>query len=289
MKVDPPRLVTMSCLGKNGFFGNQLFQYAFLKIYAKRYGLYSQNPKWIGEYLFGHRELPVTVKLAPVTDREMKEEDLLDPSFPVYQGKDLKGYFHFFSTRHYQPHKDYFRSLFQPAEHIRGTLDRGMERLRSRGNTIVAIHIRRGDFVKYLKEDWCFIAPSDWYIEWLNGFWRQLDRPVLYIASDEPRKVLNDFRAFNPVTAKDVFDELPIPDIYRKIQPSLHGYVAATDFYPDYHVLRHCDYLAISNSTFSFSASMLNERAVSFHRPHYKSRQLIPFDPWDCYPLQLKG
>ena len=42
-----------------------------------------------------------------------------------------------------------------------------------------------------------------------------------------------------------------------------------------------CDILAISNSSFSFAASMLNESAHLFLRPHLLYKKLIPFDPWD--------
>ena len=49
------------------------------------------------------------------------------------------------------------------------------------------------------------------------------------------------------------------------------------------------DRLAISNSTFSFTAAMLNQRSPSsahaFVRPVPDARALVPFDPWDSYPL----
>ena len=49
-------VITMATLGTNGRFGNQIFQYAFLKIYAKTHQLKLQTSQWIGQYLFGHRE-----------------------------------------------------------------------------------------------------------------------------------------------------------------------------------------------------------------------------------------
>ena len=48
-------VVTMYCLGKLGRFGNQLFQYAYLKIYAQIHDLRVETPEWIGQYLFGHK------------------------------------------------------------------------------------------------------------------------------------------------------------------------------------------------------------------------------------------
>ncbi|MEH7178583.1 hypothetical protein [Neobacillus vireti] len=55
--VNEQPIITMSTLGVNGRFGNQLLQYGFLKIYAKVYNLEVLTPKWIGQYLFGQNEL----------------------------------------------------------------------------------------------------------------------------------------------------------------------------------------------------------------------------------------
>jgi hypothetical protein len=45
---------------------------------------------------------------------------------------------------------------------------------------------------------------------------------------------------------------------------------------------KHADLLAISNSTFSMAAAMLNEDARAFPRPEPDLRCLVPFDPWDA-------
>lgn len=282
-------VVTMSCLGKNGFFGNQLFQYAFLRIYAKRHGLAYQNPPWIGQYLFGLDDPMITVQLPMFFDYYVKVEDVFENPEPVFQNMDFNGYFHFFSTKHYLPHQAFFRSLFQPQPKIKRHVEKGIRRLRTLGNTIVAIHLRRGDYAKYLDQDWCYISPAEWYKDWLKEIWERLDSPVLYVASDELDNVLPDFAEYRPITARDVFDDFAVPDFYRSVQPNINGVVPSTDFYPDYYTLMKCDVLAISNSTFSFSASMLNERGSAFYRPDYHSRRLVPYDPWNSIALQNKG
>ena len=63
---------------------------------------------------------------------------------------------------------------------------------------------------------------------------------------------------------------------------------------------RSCDALAVSNSTFSFSAAMLAaERAAraapavallfTASRPDPAARALVPFDPWDAAPTLKLG
>ncbi len=84
------------------------------------------------------------------------------------------------------------------------------------------------------------------------------------------------------------------------------------DVGPDYGHARSCDALAISNSTFSFSAAMLASAAAAEKsrrcssggddvnvshshaafravRPDPVARALVPFDPWDALPTLKRG
>jgi hypothetical protein len=136
--------------------------------------------------------------------------------------------------------------------------------VRQRGRTAVAIHIRRGDYgFAYFSR-----TPVSWYLHQLERIWPTLDRPFLYVASDALDDVLSPFARYSPVTADDVCRPLP-----------------AHDFYRDFYVLQHADVLLIPNSTFSFSAAMLNERLQAAYRSHVPSRGFVAFDPWNDKPL----
>ncbi|MFA7388245.1 MAG: glycosyltransferase, partial [Thiohalobacteraceae bacterium] len=82
-------------------------------------------------------------------------------------------------------------------------------------------------------------------------------------------EVLADFADYRPVTARDLGVSVP-----------------GAEFYSDFHVLSQCDHVAISNSSFSFAACMLNEQGRSFMRPDLKVGRLVEFDPWNSEPLQ---
>ncbi|MEM1168897.1 MAG: hypothetical protein AAGJ08_07420 [Cyanobacteria bacterium P01_H01_bin.35] len=56
-------VLTMSYLGKLGRFGNQFFEYAFLKICAEKSGAQVETPPWIGQKLFGHNDAPISKQL----------------------------------------------------------------------------------------------------------------------------------------------------------------------------------------------------------------------------------
>jgi len=252
--------ISMSTLGTNGRFANQIFQYAFLKVYAKRNNLRVETPEWIGRTIFGCEDPPISRGFPQVYQGSKRHTDdpLVNTSEP-HESVDFWGYFQY-HTSYYRPDKAYFKSLFRPVAAIKKRLDEGLCSLRSMGKTIVGLHLRRGDY----GYAYFFIAPNRWYKSWLAETWKSLEDPILFIASDEPEKVVGDFSDYDPVTSRDLGMDLP-----------------EADFYPDFYLLSQCDLLAISNSSFSFAAAMLNDRAQDFFRPHLPSRRLIPFDPWD--------
>jgi FkbM family methyltransferase len=258
-------VLSMSSLGVNGRFANQIFQYAFLCILANHHGMVVQTPPWIGQKLFGHADAAPTAGLPQCAEgRDLVEGVFPAALFDAATGNlDLWGYFQY-DTAHYAPYRDFFRSLFQPAPMVEEPLRRAVERLRADGRTVVGLHLRRGDY-GYRQ---FFIAPNAWYLDLLRRIWPTLTHPVLFIASDEPEKVLPDFKDFNPVTSADF--GLALPD---------------APFYPDFYLMTQCDVLCIANSSFSFAAAMLNERASAFYRPHQGLNRLLPFDPWNSPPL----
>jgi FkbM family methyltransferase len=264
--VRRPRL-SFSLLGQLGRFGNQFFQYAYLKIYAKLHNLQVETPPWIGQTLFGHadhsivRRMPILQEWEAVLGNHSHTFDFAGP--PPLANLDLCGYFQG-PTDTFAPYKEYFQSLFEPMPTVRLRLQAALERLRTTGRTVVGLHLRRGDY----GYGYFFLAPNAWYREWLARLWPTLDHPVLFLASDRPEEVKGEFADFQPLTAQDLgiaMEEAP--------------------FYPDFYLLSQCDYVAISNSTFSFAACMLNRRGQSFVRPDLKAGGLVPFDPWNSEPL----
>lgn len=265
--------ISSSFLGMENMvrFGNQIFLYAFLKIYALEHNLRVETPAWSGQYLFGHNDAPISQPL-PLVGEQRQPYKLSDSailnSLEPFKNVDFNGYFQF-HTQYYARNKEYFQSLFKPVSEVETKVTEALHLLRSKGKTVVGLHLRRGDYrsahtgVPYLT-----IAPSQWYKDWLDGFWETLDEPVLFIASDEIETVIGDFAEYNPITVKDLGIEFP-----------------EASFYADFYLLSKCDVLAISNSTFSFAAAMLNEQGKFFFRPNLLKRKLIAFDPWNSEPL----
>ena len=258
--------VTFRNLGQWGRFGNQVFEYAFVKIFGKRHRLAVQTGRWPGNQLFGAND--------PLFDPKRQFPQHLESTYALADSQvanvpfrvvnyDLCGVFQYHSA-YYAPEKAYFRKLLTPVPALKGLLDESLARVRAGAKTLVVLHLRRGDYGYGM----FFIAPNAWYQEWLKALWPTLDSPMLYIATDEPAKVTGDFAEYRPVTAAD----LKLPSF-------------GADYYPDYYVLSQADHVAISNSSYSFSACMLNERGRTFLRPDLFLGRLAPFDPWDAEPL----
>ncbi|MEW9669845.1 hypothetical protein [Ammoniphilus sp. 3BR4] len=69
------RMIAMSSLGQkgNGRFGNQAIQYAFVKIYSSQYSLGLETSPWVGQYLFGHKDPPVTHSFKVANSQSVKK------------------------------------------------------------------------------------------------------------------------------------------------------------------------------------------------------------------------
>lgn len=244
--------VGFSELGGQGRFGNQLLQYGALRLYADRAGAEAEAPDWIGRDLF---DLDDPMPTGPLTRLSEDAVDLL--AGPARSGVDLFGYF-CGSWKDVSHRRNDLRALFRPAQRSAGYLETAEQRVRAGGRTVVAIHLRRGDF-GYGK---FWVAPEEWYSVWLSKLWPTLDNPVLYVATDAPALV-DRFADFEPLSANDLAAPPP-----------------GAEFLADFHVLRSADVIGVSNSTFSVSAAMLNPTIRLAVRPDPRLQALRPFDPW---------
>jgi hypothetical protein len=294
-------VLTMSSLGQLGRFGNQLFQYAFLRICGKNSGAKVECPPWIGQALFGHNDSPISQRLSPGVERREQGENLFDdiPEFIPYLEKlagaescrvgveslenglinvDLWGFFQI-PTQFLRPNKDYFRTLFQPVSDLKSALEDGLNLLHSKGKTIIGIHVRRGDFITVPMAGFTLVVPSKWWLDWLEQIWGELENPVLFLCSDDLDSIIHDFEKFCPVTSRDL--NVKLPENFKDLN---------IEFYIDFFMLSNCDIVGTSNSIFSFVACMLNERGKKFVRPHWDfSTKFTEFDPWNSEPLLYIG
>lgn len=264
-------MLSFSQLATYGRFGNQLFEYAFTRLLAERHNRTALFPDWHGRHLFGlndhmvmqqfphHRE--TTYSLG---ESELVKLEALPPTL------DIAGCFQY-HTSYYAPHKDEIREWFTPQKAISDAFGAKLSALMRAldKKTLVCLHLRRGDYGKGM----FFVPPNQWYLDWLGQIMPTLDSPLLYIASDQPNMCVQDFYLYSPRTAADL-------DII----------VTGAEYFTDHWVLQQADAMAISNSTFGFTAAMLNRRCKTFVRPSMRKVGLVPeglisFDPWGSEPM----
>jgi len=249
--------VSMSTLGHSGRFANQILQYGYLRLYAERCRCEVETGDWIGRDLFGFDDPPIARALPVLEEHAYDAAGAIAPDARPRSNVDLRG-FYAFPSGHYGHSKARWQSLFQFQGPAATALRSGWAKAIAPNRTVIAMHLRRGDF-GYGR---FWIAPVDWYHRWLESTWPKWRDPLLYVATDDPA-LIREFDRYEPVHA-GMFDGIP-EDL---------------EYVLDFHALCRAQVLATSNSTFSFVAAMLNQEARAFFRPDPVERRLCPFDPW---------
>ena len=256
--------IQMSNFGNNAGFANQLFQYAFLKLYGLRNNAAVETPEWAGEKIFGlpHRGLGRALRMWKGDEWSVLDLPLWTMAKPPVD-VDFWGYYQNV-PQCWAPHRDFLRRLYRPLEPWRAPVERWLARHRPEGSTLVALHLRRGDYRTLgVEKPWFRPLPEDFYRRWLADLWPTLKNPVLFIASDDRAAVLPAFAEFAPVTAEDAEAEMPEPK-----------------FFADFAILAAADVLAICNSSFSRMAAILAPDAQRCFIPSLARATFEPYAPW---------
>ncbi|APJ03925.1 hypothetical protein [Silvanigrella aquatica] len=288
-----------------GRFGNQIFQYLFLKVYALKHGYEVRTRPWDGNFFYNLTDAKANLHLPPVSDMEWSvcdyNENLTksytDLNISPFNSHDIRGYF-LFHNSHHKEHKEYIRTLFQVKPEIQNDFNKALIAMRSHGKKILAIHMRRDDGVQ---------TPLNLYVDFVKNNYEKLGNPVIYLASDGLNQVMNkldihfpDFRNKYKVYTENDFLNLLNPE-YLKGKDSGHAY------FFDFYILTKADFLATSVSTFSNAAALLNDTAEknqnetgipAFYRPYtlphsyvdgkwnFVANSMIQFNPWNIYPAR---
>jgi hypothetical protein len=257
--------VSMDTLGNNGRFGNQLFQYAFLALYGLRNNCGVQTPRWIGQMLYGLTAEPPNPSFSrqgfPLfTGVERHLWTMKEPPVNV----DFWGYFQEIPVS-WRRHRQLLRRLFTPRPMFVELIERWLKRTVPPDATLVGIHVRRGDY-PYFDHDimpWFRPIPVEWYQALVGELWPTLERPLLFVASDDAAGVAPHFAAYDPVIAPAY--ELALPEL---------------GFLPDFCCMQRCAVLATVNSSFSRMAALLADDGQIAYLPSMKTERFEPYEPW---------
>jgi len=279
---EPKRLITMKDLGRMGQWGNQVIQYAFVRCMAEQNNVEYQVPEWGGQYLFGFEDKPISKELKDYKEQYYKDWKRRDcvpiPPLPSEMiGKNFVGYAQF-DTGYYSQWKDKIQSLFSfPAEPQASRCYPIVEELKRRGKTIIGLHLRRGDSGRLVFP----FTPISWCLQWLHDNWARFPDPVLFVATEDS-SLLNHFASYKPVTISDFGVELSSTS-YPGYQYPYSPSAKQVDFFPDWFVLKNCDIILASDSTFSITAAWTSTDIQELWRPKLSLGKLVQEDPWDMH------
>lgn len=272
--IEVPRLLptrasdavaAMSSIGANGRFGNQLFQYAFLFLYGLRNNCRVETAPWVGQAIYGFDDPPCSPGLRSQVFGEFTgvERHLWSLDQPPVN-LNFVGYFQDLpaSWRHY---RSLLTRLFRPVPMIEAPIERWIARNVPGDRTLVAIHVRRGDYQFFDPNfvPWFRTIPVSWYQALLAEIWPKLDRPMLYVATDDPRAILPQFADYAPITA-------PAADLV----PEEIGY------FVDHYVLMRADVITVLNSSFSRSAALLARPGQRCFIADMHAERFVPYEAW---------
>jgi len=256
-----PASVSMTSLGRNGRFGNQILQYAFLRLYGLRAGVEIATPLWDGEELFGFKDLRPAqqhpeLRFGAFDDDDLALWDMDAPPVNV----DFWGYFQEIPAT-WQRHRSFLRHVFRFRADWNESVNAAVA-----GRTLVSIHVRRGDYRRFSKHEmpWYRIVPTAWYREWLDEVWPTLSNPILHIATDEPDAILPEFEQYPRLDLSALLITTGMPaDIL------------------DFALLTRADLLAVVNSSFSRCAALLATPEQRTVLPSFEEERLRPYKAWD--------
>lgn len=254
-----PRL-SSTTLGNRGRFAHNVLEYVLLRLYAEKHGCVLETPDWVGGAYF---DLDDPVPSGPLPPWPFARRVLNGSVMGTWCGEpvlDRDALSPLFLYEYPADFRDRIRSWLQPRQQWKPWIDPPVDALRAVGRTVVAIHIRRGDFLQYGYP----ITETQTYVDWLRDLWPTLDKPVLYLASDDIPAVRAAFREFRPVTLHDAGPAWP-----------------GLEFLQDFHVLTQADIVGISAASgFSQLAARLNARARLLVEPDMKTGGIKPFQAW---------
>jgi hypothetical protein len=256
-------MITFRRFGKLGRFGNQLFQYAGINLYARLHGYTAIIPKWIGNEIFKGVNpsynptekikslfLP-TCQLSDIKsyDKIGKIKFILGLNDRLPETTDIKNlysnpkdninfYSYFqdeFSLELLKKHKELVRKWFSFKPEIEDVFKKSTESIKP----WIGVHVRRGDFVRL-----GFAVPTDKYLELLE---KTENGKKLYISTDD-KNIISDFKNFELINVSN-----PLPNV--------------PGFIFDFWMLKNSETILGCGSTFSWWAAYLNEKGQYYSPP----------------------
>ncbi len=142
-------MISFKKLGDGVRLGNQMFQYAFLRVTAKRLGVKFYCPSWKGETLFNLNDQDEKVDQPEGITKEYKQLSTPGYSEDAHNIEDGTEIFGYFQTEKYYDDHELVRQWFSLKEEKIGSIKEKFKDFDFSNS--LGIHLRFGDVVGQLK------------------------------------------------------------------------------------------------------------------------------------------
>ena len=316
IKTNNKGTLTMPCFGRHGRWGNMIFQYLFMRVLAlennrdielyrskewinDRLCLYKdmteipdvQTPSGallINDYEFEIGYIPRTVWRALYVTKVRKQKCYILKDFEAAVSQPLpldnddvslevEGAYIMGPSAYNKYHKEFIVSeLVKPIDEFAEVIESCIDKL-GHDKTLVGIHIRRGDFIQNpLGQQFDLPVPTRYIIEWLATNLPHLQKPVLFVSSDDE----NAYKEIEAAGFEVYHKEILLTDAVNSGKYKNFEQV-------EWELLRRCDVLINSNSSFSFSAALLSLKIPTCYRFSVEEKKFKTFLPWQTEPLRM--
>jgi len=311
--ADQKTIFIMPSFGRHGRWGNTVFQYLFIRILAQNNDAeieLNRDSEYIDNRMFLYNDManilniqtkasvflldcyqlfipplhyiPINFWRAMYVSNIRQQKcffientpEAINNPFTILkkQSIELEGLF-IIDTKLYQQHKDFIlNELFKPNKEFSSIIQKSIQCL-GQDKTIIGIHIRNGDFVlQPLDQSFQIPIPVKYIIAWLVSNIPLFQDPVIYVCSDDENAYKEiEMAGFEVFHSEKLFPETnPMRDVEQL----------------DWEILRKCNVLLTSNSSFSFSAAFLNSKNPACYRFSLNEKAFVSYDPWKSDPLQ---
>jgi hypothetical protein len=247
-------MIFFDTLGSRGYFGNQLFQYAFTRATAQRLGVAFYCSHWLGDEVFllndSEERAPKPLKVSHTYMEPNCYTGFNKEAALIEDETKIAG---FFQTERYWNRDliiQWFRFRDDKTARVREKY-RGID-----FNDSVGVHFRRGDFVATVRYRILFYVPR------LSYYQKAL-------SCLGPHKNILVFS-----------DDIGAARSYFRSLPGNKVFIEGNENYEDLYLMTQCRDMIISASTFSWWGAFLN------HHPHKKvvAPGEGPFRPGPFWP-----
>ncbi len=223
-------MISFNALGRYGRFGNQLFQYAYLRSQAKRLGTTFHCPAWLGETVFDLSDAGEKTGPFEATSKYIEpdyEHGYNPEAANIKDGTDVAGYFQ--TEKYFKEFKNDVLRWFAFSEGQFAGIRAKYAHIDLKEST--AIHIRLGD---YASPQLTFYTPRRFYFRKALELVRH--KKHILVFSDDPA----------------------LARIYFKGMKGDFTFIEGNQDPEDFYLMSSCRDIICSPSSFSWWAAYLN-------------------------------